>query len=432
MWRKAVPAAATTGAGPAFRAERMSLARVSRLAGWRGFSVLFVFSGMISACAAAPACPSVTPQPNLARFYAALDALTSGTRKAPVRILHIGDSHIALDHMTGVLRGRWRREFGDAGRGLPPGVPYPYYSPEGYDVSMNGSWDVASSLKAAAPGPFGIEGFRVSSADTGAEIALQTAHRIDTVEIDAAGGPQSGSLLLRIGDAAPLRLSTRVSPPGLVRLSVPAGGAHRVTLMPAGDGPVALLGWAMLTDGPGVRYNSYGISGATLDVVGHWDEAVVDEQIGRLAPDLVMLGYGTNEGFNDGLDLKAYAARFEALIARLKRFAPEASIAVLGSFDGARRAKPGDAQTCGDGWETPPKLGPLRETQRQVAARMGAAFFDGSRVMGQGCGIEHWVNAAPPLAWPDHVHLRPEGARRAGAALWAELMGSYAARACAR
>jgi lysophospholipase L1-like esterase len=409
----------------------MKMRRASRLMGWRGFAALLFFPGMISACAAASDCPAVPPQPGLAHFYGALDALKTGTRKTPVTILHIGDSHIALDHMTGVLRARWQSAFGDAGRGLPPGVAYPYYSPQGYKVAMTGPWAVASSLKAGVPGPFGLQGFRISSASADAQVTLETAHEIGAVEVDAAGGPGSGSLLLKIGDAAPLRLSTRASAPGLVRLRVPAAAAHRVMLGPAGDGPVTLLGWALPTGRPGIRYDSYGISGATVDVVSHWDAAIVDEQIKTLAPDLIMLGYGTNEGFNDGIDLNAYAARFEALIVRLKRLAPEASIAVLGSFDGARRAKPGEAKTC-DGWMTPPKLAPLRKVQRQVAARMGAMFFDGTRVMGQACGMEQWVRATPPLAWPDHVHLRPEGARRAGAALWAELMGAYEAKTCAR
>lgn len=431
MWRKAVLAVATTGAGVRSRAECMTVAmRMARLASWRRVGILFVFPALISACAAAPNCPEVAPPPGLQKFYTALDAVKSGRRKTPVNILHLGDSHIALDHMTGVLRARWQAEFGDAGRGLPPGVAYPYYAPQSYSVTMSGPWDVASSLKASADGPFGIAGFRVSSASTAAEIKLQTAREINAVEIDAVGEPASGSLLLRIDDAAPLRLSTRNALPGLVRLHVPAAAAHRVSLSPAGDGPIALLGWAMLTGKPGIRYDSYGISGATVDVIDHWDAAIVDEQVRRLAPDLIMLGYGTNEGFNDRLDIKAYAARFEALIERLKRLAPEASIAVLGSFDGARRARPGDVKTCGDGWATPLKLGPLREVQRLVAQRTGAAFFDSSRVMGSACGMEQWVRATPPLAWPDHVHLRSEGARRAGAALWTDLMGAYEAGRC--
>ncbi len=377
---------------------------------------------LVSACAAEPRClPSQAPA-SLANFHAALGKLARGERKT-IKVLHLGDSHIALDHMTGVLRARWSEAYGDAGRALPPGLPYRYYEPDGYRVAMTGPWEVASSLKANAAGPFGIAGYRIASASTAATASIEReSGSFDAVEIDAMGGPASGSLVLSIDGAAPSRLSTHAEAPGLVRLYVPATAGHRLELHPAGDGNVVLLGWALLTKKPGIRYDSYGVSGATLDVVGHWDQAVVDRQIETLQPDLVILGYGTNEGFNDGLDLRAYAARLDGFIARLKQLAPQASIAVLGPFDGARKAKPGTPSTCG-GWTTPPKLDALRGVQKSVAEKDGAFYVDLSRVMGRPCGIDQWARSSPPLAWPDHVHLRPEGARRAGDALWRALMG---------
>jgi len=371
---------------------------------------------LVSACAAEPHCAAPS-RPGLAEFHAALGDLRQGRRKT-VAVLHLGDSHIALDYMTDVPRARLAGLFGDAGRALPPGVPYRYYAPAGYSVTMTGPWEVASSLQASTQGPFGIAGYRIVGTSPAAETTIERqAGGIATVEVDAMGGPRTGSLMLTIDGAAPLRLSTRRPTPGLVRLRVPAASARRVALNPAGDGEVTLLGWTLLTGKPGIRYDSYGITGVTLDVVDRWDAATVDRQIETLAPDLVILGYGTNEGFNDGLGLRAYAVKLDALIARLKRLSPRASIVVLGSLDGARKAKPGIPSSCGDGWTTPPKLDALREVQRSVAEKRSVAYVDLSIVMDGRCGIDRWVNAEPPLAWPDHVHLRPEGARRAGAFL---------------
>ena len=45
---------------------------------------------------------------------AALDDLIAATR--PVRILHFGDSHVAADYWTDVVRRRLQDRFGDAGR----------------------------------------------------------------------------------------------------------------------------------------------------------------------------------------------------------------------------------------------------------------------------------------------------------------------------
>ena len=418
MWRTVIRGAATTGDGPA---PRIDPDYRSLLAGF--------FAGAFFCLSSLPVVASGTMKPpfGLSHFYQALEALKAGQRKTSVVVLHLGDSHIALDHMTGEMRKRWQAMFGDGGRGLPPGVPYRYYAPQGYGVTMTSDWAVASSLNGDVEGPFGISGFRVEASDPYARMNLATTHDIETVEVEAYGGPTSGSLLLKLDNAASLRLSTRRPEPGVVFLRVPAAKAHEVALSPAGDGPVTLLGWSMLPSSahPGLRYDSYGISGATLDVVSHWTPAIVDEEIERLAPDLILLGYGTNEGFNDHIDVGAYGLRYEAFVNRLKETAPQASIVTLGAFDGARQAKAGDRHLCEAGWATPFSLGKLRDVQREVARKTEHGFIDGSLVMDGSCGISRWVNQTPPLAWPDHVHLRPEGARRAGAAFWDGIMRAY-------
>ncbi|MEN6542719.1 GDSL-type esterase/lipase family protein [Parvibaculum sp.] len=379
---------------------------------------------LVSACAAEPHCAEPPAPAGLSDFHAALHDLAQGKRQT-VSILHLGDSHIALDHMTGVLRGSWARAYGDAGRGLPPGNSYRYYAPQGYKVAMTGAWTVASSLRADAHGPFGISGYRISAESPTARTSIERdSGKFDAVEIDAMGGPSSGSLLVSFDGATAQTFSTKRPQPGLVRIHVPAVSAHRVEVRPAGDGAVTLLGWALITGHAGIRYDSYGISGATLDVVDHWDRSVVDAEIAALKPDLIILGYGTNEGFNDRLDLRAYEVKLAALITRLKRLSPDASIALLGPLDGARKAQPGASAACGGSWTTPPKLALLRDVQKSVAAEHGAFYFDQSHIMNGACGISRWASATPPLAWPDRVHLRTDGARRAGAALLAALMPS--------
>ncbi|HEX7776733.1 MAG TPA: hypothetical protein VF449_09415, partial [Parvibaculum sp.] len=176
------------------RAERRHRFAASRLFG----SILVAIAGLVAACAAGAPCPQLAAPPELEHFYAALDALKEGSPRKTVGILHLGDSHIALDHLTGVLRTRWQSAFGDAGRGLPPGVPYRYYAPQDYSVAMTGPWEVASSLPLTATGPFGVEGYRVLSADGAARMMLATAKDIGRVEIEAEGGPAGGSLLLQL------------------------------------------------------------------------------------------------------------------------------------------------------------------------------------------------------------------------------------------
>ncbi len=148
-----------------------------------------------------------------------MEEVEAGERSKPLTVLHLGDSHIPLDTFTRGLRQRWQARFGDAGRGLMPGVPFRYYAPDGYDIEMEGAWNIASSLPRDASGPFGIQGFRVSSGDDDATISLRSDNPVSAVEIEAYGGPDTGALLLKLGEAALLKLPTR-PPLSLIHLSL--------------------------------------------------------------------------------------------------------------------------------------------------------------------------------------------------------------------
>ncbi|MEQ9227458.1 MAG: GDSL-type esterase/lipase family protein [Parvibaculum sp.] len=359
--------------------------------------------------------------PGLERFHAAIAGIEEGKRSRPLTVLHLGDSHISLDTFTRGLRKRWHRAFGNAGRGLMPGVPFRYYTPDGFDVGMTGPWQIFSSLPADATGPFGIQGFRVSGSAPDAVITLTGDKPFSRITLDMYGGPDTGAVLLALDDAAALKLQTRLPEPGFLRLSVPAA-ASRAVLRPAGTGPVHLLGWAAETAAggrPGVRYDSYGVVAARASITAGWDAATVRAQIAAMKPDLVILGYGTNEGFRNVLDTDEYRRLLEGFTGLIKTAAPEASLAFLGPFDGARR---GTGEPCGGGWSTPPKLAAVRDVLRELARSEKAFFWDGAAAMGGRCSADEWARREPPFMYADRVHLRRQGADRLSEALWGELM----------
>src|SRR3546814_20054905 len=85
-----------------------------------------------------------------------------------------------------------------------------------------------------------------------------------------------------------------------VALDVPPG-SHRLAVSPAGDGPVELLSWTVERNRPGVVLDSHGIVGATVRVAERWDRKTVAAELARRRPDMIVLAYGTNEGFDDAL-----------------------------------------------------------------------------------------------------------------------------------
>jgi lysophospholipase L1-like esterase len=90
--------------------------------------------------------PMVTAVENpaaLVNFFRALDAVQSGRRLEPVRIMHFGDSHIAADILTGEIRRNFQRDFrivGTAPEHRGQGVSYDALGVNGARVTTLISW----------------------------------------------------------------------------------------------------------------------------------------------------------------------------------------------------------------------------------------------------------------------------------------------------
>jgi lysophospholipase L1-like esterase len=228
-----------------------------------------------------------------------------------------------------------------------------------------------------------------------------------------------------------------------------------MTLRARGDGPVDLLAVDLRRAQPGVIWANLGTVGATVSQVASWDPAVVAADLAHLHPDLILLAFGTNEGFATSLDEAAYQASFEQAARLLGQTGTP--LAVIEPPDGNRRAAAGPGVTasaaaayvpagpiwpvCGLAldeagrpagvWEEPPALAVVRRAQAAVAARQNWFAWDWSAPMGGPCGMARWAAATPPLAYPDHVHLREAGSRLTAEALFSALMSGYARLAAA-
>jgi len=355
-------------------------------------------------------------------LYRAFDQV----RSRQVVILQIGDSHTANDSFSGRMRELFQARFGDAGRGvLPPGVPYRYYRPARISVTSQG-WSVISSFSGDA-GPFGIAGLR-QHADGPAAMTLvaDDAGDLDRVEVEVLRQPGGGTLDVQLDQGGGLAIATSSPMPQAAWVSVPpAPGSRPLTLRARGDGPVDVLAWNIARSRPGVIYANLGTIGASVDLMDRWDDTVVRQDLAHLAPSMIVLAFGTNEGFRDSVDPTEYASIFAARLASLRAAAPRAALLVLGPPDGERhRPRRGFADpACGDAnWTIPPKLNAIREVQRSVSVRSGAYFWDWQAAMGGECSMQRWVATRPPMAAPDHVHLFAPGYRATAESLFNTIM----------
>lgn len=371
-------------------------------------------------------------------FFAALAELEDGSADGPVVVVQLGDSHTAGDRFSGRIRERLQRRFGDAGRGmLPPGVPFEYYRPTGVEVTQSGGWRIANSFDRDEGGVFGLSGFRAEADRAGATMVLTATGDtgFDRAAVDILRQPAGGTLVARIDGGTPVRIETAGTGTGWVDIPTPAG-SRTLSLEAAGGGTVSLLGWSIGRSRPGLVLDSHGIVGATVNIVGRWSREAVAADLAARAPDLVILAYGTNEGFNDGLDPAAYRQDFETRLDFLRQAAPGAAFMVVGPPDGNRLpegcAGQGQPLSCTPeaaagacAWSPPPMLDEVRAIQRQTALEQRSYYWDWSQVMGGVCGTHRWTRLDPPLAYGDHVHMTSAGYARSADALVDHLMTLY-------
>jgi hypothetical protein len=311
-------------------------------------------------------------------------------------------------------------------------------------VERGGPWTLASSA-AGSPGLYGITGVRVSASGGDAWLRFTATQRpFDWVEVTFASGPAQGSAVVSVDGVSKL---VPTATPALDQTSIRiAAKGREVVIRPRGDGEVAVLSVATGINTPGIRYANLGLPGASATTSGKWNADFVASDLQKLHPDLIILNYGTREGFEDHLDLAQYEMRLHLLVDQLKQWAPQASVLIISPPDAARLpsfAGSAGAQACRalntqeiqsydsllgrederlGRWHAPPRLEAVRAAMRRTAASSGSYYWDWSKFMGGPCSIHAWASARPPLASLDHKTITAEGNERSARALFNDLM----------
>jgi len=380
------------------------------------------------------ACNLATLKP----VFAQLEAARTGAAGAhPVHIVQIGDSHTAGDVLTGAWRDLLQARYGVGGRGvLAPGRPWDGYITRGVTASMSPGWRVAATFGKGSengPVPLGLSSYALTSTQPGATIGLASdtpAMDFDRFVLCAMAGPNAPTLTVRLG-RVDQRIALDAPSPTPRCTTLHSAAPQASVLVTAGDRPATITSWATFRDQGGVALSNLGVIGAQLQHFGRTDDAVIAEELRAYTSDLIVLAFGTNEGFMPRFDPKAYEAGLRGQIDRLRTLAPGVPLLLLGAPDALTRNQAlrdnADAALvgCPDAGSpplfAPPALGRVRAIQRDVARQLGIAFWDWQAAMGGPCAAARWTDAVPPLMRPDHVHFRWPGGQALAARLQADL-----------
>lgn len=376
-------------------------------------------------------CPGgVCEAQTLVPFLRVLDS----ARTRPVHILQIGDSHTANENFAGAWRDILQARYGDGGRGvLPPGRPWAGYVTRQVTVGQSADWSGISVMGAHKAGRtdvvFGAAGFRLSAPPTGGELRLQAddGHSFRRFVVCVATGPAAGTLTLTLG--AQFTVVPLEAPQEGVACPELTSEAPQIVAGAAAVGSVDILSWASFTDRPGVVVSNLGVPGSQLLHMALNGDAGLAAELKAYAPDLIVIAYGTNEGFGPNFSSADYEATLRGAIRRMRRLAPGAPLLLLGAPDAQSHSRillhnsdQGHRASVGvDGWFSPPALEDVRAIQRRVSASEHVALWDWADRMGGVGAADSWPRTAPPLMRADHVHYTVQGGLRLAQRLQADL-----------
>jgi lysophospholipase L1-like esterase len=362
----------------------------------------------------------------LTRVFEALKALEDGHGHEDVRILQYGDSHTASDVESAALRRQLQARFGDGGRGfVSVGKPWKTYVQDGIRGGMTKEFEPRRTYyedgRLMGDGCYGLVGVAIGSDRAGARAWTQVTSPSSRVEIAYWQQPRGGSFDVFIDGNHAGRVATRAtqSEGGFSAYDV-AEAPHQVELRVLGDGDVRVFGMDLDRPRAGVLLDALGINGAQIFTPLRWSEEHFAQQLGRRAPDLVVLAYGTNESLDAKLALSDYERALVDLLGRVSRAVPRSSCMLLGPPDLARRSA-----AAGDAWVTWPRLLDIIATQRRVASAAGCAFYDQLDAMGGPGSMAAWASESEPRGGRDRVHMTRSGYTLLGTTVAVDFMHAY-------
>lgn len=310
---------------------------------------------------------------------------------------------------------------------LAAGRPYQGYLTWGVTASQSSGWTVSSTFgsRYRQGGPLlGISGFTQTASSPNQTIGVTADspdQNFDRVILCAIAQPGGGTFMLRLGgeehrwslDAPQVQPACRS-----VDSQFPVGS---VSVTTEDEGVVTITSIGTFRKRGGVVLSNLGVVGSQLTHLGRTDDAVLRAEFIAYRPDLIVLAYGTNEGFSPAGSGDGFEASIRGQVARIRRLAgPNVPIMLIGAPDaGTSNAGLSGGVSCGDGWYEPRLLSVVRERQMRVARDLRLGFWNWAAAMGGRCASYQWRLTEQMRG--DHVHFTRTGGERIGAMLDADI-----------
>lgn len=362
-------------------------------------------------------------------LYAKLSSLFQGGAER-INFLHLGDSHIQAD----VISGRIRQNLSSMLNGYyaDRGLLFPFGAintngPWDYKMSSTGRWEKTVNISRNPTREMGIAGAVATTSDANGSITINVKdERWAFSKLRVLGQCNNGSKEpVVIVDGQEISHTTGATASS--DATAAADGAEAETgyvfnlpkevttckVVFRGSGSFELRGFVPSSSRPGIVYSATGINGARCD---SWNRcSKFSEELSTIKPDVLVAALGTNDANGNLANFKpeVFKDNYRRLLNTVLEINPDCFIIFVTNNDcyigGSRSWCP----------TTPVSAQAIRE----LAEEYHGAVFDTFGIMGGPHGTDRWVSAG--LQNTDHVHFTVKGYNLLGDLFYNALILDY-------
>jgi lysophospholipase L1-like esterase len=271
-------------------------------------------------------------------FYQKLYNLKK-TGSGTVNIVHIGDSHIQADYLSGLVRNNLQQFFGNAGRGLI----FPYQlaqsnAPSDIISSSNSSWQFNRVAHPEIAIAAGISGYCIKTNASGASIDLalksnETGNQsFNKLKFFLDSNFSSSWILQTENNNAPFLIKNKEEDTAVFKEVVldKSCAGFSLSSLPS-DNTKEFYGVSLENSSPGILYHTIGVNGARYDQYN--TASLFWQQLGALNADLYIVSLGTNEAQRTDFNDPAFQQQVNLFLQKLKQASPNASVLITTTAD---------------------------------------------------------------------------------------------------
>lgn len=374
---------------------------MKKLKGLTSLSLLLLFVGQDTFAARL----SNFNEPNSQKLIQAIQA-------KKLHVVQLGDSHTAADEMTNTVRVQLQNTLGNGGMGW--GMPM-YFTGQrlvryGYD---NNGWQAISS-RTRSDENYSLGGLLAVPQFAGARLTIKAKQAESTQNFKVSIRQQAGDTALMGSDAQGRSFSIEAPIKNGTWQVVDFVAQPPFTLQAGQSQQTAIGGWwGENQSSKGAIVSALGINGAQLSYWDRWNHQGWQKELAAVSPNLLILAYGTNEAYNNNLDVERTRQTLIEKIRAIRSASPETAVMIVSAPESLK----GIAGACGN---RPVKLTAVQQMQREVAQQQKTLYWDWQDAMGGSCSMKSWINRGD--ARRDGVHFSASGYQKLGNMLASDIL----------